>query len=161
MTPSPGWVGRWEVSLRLPRRASSSPIPVPKGWAHLSLGNSAESGLHGGAQGGGWADRARPPGVLGPNTCRKDQSPHWATLPLCAPPSWCHHGATIPATHAPRDTKNVRWASKCRVLALSLRAVGRPCNVLSGDEELPGGRNHVCSNPMSRLNLWCPEQRLA
>lgn len=49
--------------------------PVPQGWAHLSLEHLAELGQHGGAQGGGRADRGPSPGALEPNTCRRDQSP--------------------------------------------------------------------------------------
>lgn len=88
-------------------QASSSPSPVLQRPAYLSLWHLTEPGLHGGAQAEGWTEGDMPFGALGPNTCRQDQSPRWGTsaLPLCA-----DHDTTIPATPAPQDTKNVRWA---------------------------------------------------
>lgn len=110
------------------------PRPVPQGWTHLSLGHLAETGLHGGTQGGGRADRSMPPGTLGPNTCRKDQSSRWtaSALLLCAPLPSAHHNTTMPATiphWAPTVSGGIKGQSLGHVF---LQEESGPYNV-SGD----------------------------
>lgn len=88
-----------------------------------------------------------PSGALGPNTYRKNKSPHWVTsaLPVC--PTFLVLTMTLPSLPrlphvAPRmsggHTGKGSWL-------LFLWAAGGLGNVLSVDWELPESRNHVWS----------------